>query len=180
MRQARRPRDHGSVEPAEIRAAFEAAFDHALLYHGFADHLRDYDLFVRIAGDRRLGESTRHVRYRFRHCVRATATTALTPEIWQRSLDDRLLTHAHADRLGGFVWGVKWQNLYPGMALKSPSDETERWAGALGIPFHEATVETNGHNLSLIFSDLMVDHLPPGHIPFAVPDHGAAIEIHPL
>jgi hypothetical protein len=39
------------------------------------------------------------------------------------------------------------------------------WCADLGIPFHEAKIETNGHDVSLVFSDLDVDRVAPGHSP---------------
>jgi len=38
----------------------------------------------------------------------------------------------------------------------------------VGIPFHQPTIETNGHNLSLIFSDLTLTACDVGFAPFAV------------
>jgi hypothetical protein len=160
------------VGPTEIRAAFEGAFDQAIVFHGFADHMRDYDLYIYATADPRAGAPHEHLRYRFTHCVRATATTALTPEIWRGSLDDHLLDDAPPDP-DGYVWGVRWQNLYPGMLLLPPTAETERWGNALGIPFHEATIQADGHKLSLVFSDLIVDRVQPGHVSFAVRPRGS-------
>jgi hypothetical protein len=68
------------------------------------------------------------------------------------------------------VWGVRWQGLYPGIRLVADSAEAERWSRELGLPFHEAAVETNGHNISLLFSDLIVQTVDPGYALFAVPN----------
>jgi hypothetical protein len=65
---------------------------------------------------------------------------------------------------------VKWQNLYPGMRLVAESADAERWSRDLGLPFYEAIIETNGHNLSLVFADLVVDVIVTGYAPFVVPD----------
>jgi hypothetical protein len=146
-------------------------FDQAIVYHGFAGYMRDYEVFLYAAADPRTGIRPEHLRYRFTHCVRATITSAVAPAIWKRSLDDRLLDHERGRDLDGYVWGVRWQALYPGMRLVPYSAEARRWSRELGLPFHEAAIETNGHNLSLVFSDLAVDAVPPGHAPFTVPDH---------
>lgn len=37
---------------------------------------------------------------------------------------------------------------------------------------HEVLVETNGHNLSLVFSGLRRSEVPPGFTPFSVPPDG--------
>jgi len=64
--------------------------------------------------------------------------------------DQAIVFHGFADYMRGYVWGVKWQNLYPGMKLVSESHDAERWSRSLGVPFYEAAVETNGHNLQLV------------------------------
>jgi hypothetical protein len=58
------------------------------------------------------------------------------------------------------------------MKLVPRSAEAGQWSRDLGLRFHEAVIETNGHNLSLVFSDLTVDAVPPGHAPFVVPEDG--------
>lgn len=157
-------------EQAEaITAAFDAAFDHAIVFHGYADHLRDYDIVVQLTADPSTGILEEFVLYRFRHCVSASATTAVAPATWARSLDDGLLDPDNAADLDGYVWGVRWQCLYPGMRLLDPSAAAQQWSEQLGIPMHHARIETNGHNLELIFSGLEVRTLEPGWAPFTVP-----------
>ena len=165
-------RDHPEVDTAQIQAAFDNVFDQAILFHGFADYLRDYEIFIYATADPRTGIRPEHLRYCFTHCVRATATTALSPGIWARSLDERLIDYDQGRHLDGYVWGVKWQMLYPGVRLVADSADARRWSRELGRPFHEATVETNGHNLSLVFSDLTVETVDPGYVPFVVPEGG--------
>ncbi|WP_435826542.1 YxiG-like protein [Amycolatopsis japonica] len=63
----------------------------ALVFHGFADYMRDYDVLVYATADPRTGIRPEFLRYRFKHCVRASVTSAVTPETWSRSLDDRLV-----------------------------------------------------------------------------------------
>lgn len=103
------------MNAAEIAAAFEDIFDQALVFHGFTDYKRDYDL-------------------------------------------------------DGFVWGVKWHSLYPGLTLVADSERTGAWSNALGIPFHEATIQTEAHDISLLFSDLVVSAVQPGWSPFVIED----------
>ncbi|MFI5841168.1 hypothetical protein ACIA8K_15845 [Catenuloplanes sp. NPDC051500] len=155
---------------SEIQAAFDDVFDQALVFHGFADYMRDYDMFIYATADPRTGIAPQHLRYRFTHCVRASTTSALSPQIWKQSLDERLVDHEQGADLDGYVWGVKWQALYPGLALVASSSEAQQWSRDLGLPFHEATIGTNGHIISLVFSDLVVDVLEPGYAPFAVSD----------
>jgi hypothetical protein len=160
------------VDISEIQAAFDDVFDQGLVFHGFADYMRDYDVFVYATADPRTGIAPEHLRYRFKHCVRAAATSALSPEVWKRSLDERLVDYEQGRDLDGYVWGVKWQALYPGMKLVRDSADAQRWSHDLGLPFHEAAIETNGHNISLVFSDLVIDPVDIGHTPFVVSDPG--------
>ena len=170
-------RDHPDVDRSEIQAAFDDVFDQAILFHGFADFMRDYEVFVYATADPRTGIRPERLRYRFTHCVRVTVTSAVPPEIWKRSLDERLVDYEQGRDLDSYGWGVKWQALYPGMKLVPDSAEAQRWSRELGLPFYEAAIETNGHNVSLIFSDLTVQTVQPGHAPFVVPESGPDFKI---
>lgn len=147
-----------------------------MVFHGFADYMRDYQVFVYAPADPRTGIAPEHLRYRFTHCVHAAVTTALSPEVWQQSLDDGLVDFEQGRDLDGLLWGVKWQMLYPGMTLRAESTDAQRWTDALGRPFYEAAIETNAHNISLVFSDLAVDQVGPGHTPFFVSDGGPDVK----
>jgi hypothetical protein len=61
------------------------------------------------------------------------------------------------------------------MKLVLTSADADEWSRHIDIPFYEATIETNAHNLSLIFADLAVDRADIGDTPFVVasdgPDH---------
>jgi hypothetical protein len=160
------------VEVSEIQTAFDDVFDQALVFHGFVDYMRDYDVFVYATVDPRTGVAPEYLRYRFKYCVRAVVTSAVPPEIWKRSLDPRLVDYEQGRDLDGYVWGVKWQALYPGMKLVRDSADAQRWSHDLGLPFYEASIETNGHNICLIFADLTVDTVGTGHPPFVVSDTG--------
>lgn len=161
------PDDLG-VDISKIQAAFDDAFDQAIVFHGFVDYMRDYEIFIYATADPRTGIAPEHLRYRFMNCVRAVATSALTPETWKRSLDERLVDYEQGCELDGYVWGVRWQALYPGMKLVRDSAEAQRWSRGLGIPFYEVVIETNGHNISLVFSDLAVGTVETGYAPFVV------------
>ena len=63
------------MNEAEINAAFGEIFDQALVFHGFADYMRDYLLYVHCTADPRTGIQPETLRYRFIHCVRAIVTT---------------------------------------------------------------------------------------------------------
>ena len=170
-------RDHPDVDSPGIQAAFDDVFDQAIVFHGFVDYMRDYEVLIYATADPRTGIRPENLRYRFTHCVRATVTSALSPETWKRSLDARLVDYERGRDLDGYVWGVRWQELYPGMKLLPDSAEARRWSDELGIPFHEAVIEANGHNISLVFSDLTVQAIDPGYAPFTVPGGGPDFKI---
>ncbi|MBE1875389.1 hypothetical protein [Myceligenerans pegani] len=151
----------------QLQDAFDEIFDQALVFHGYVDYMRDYDLYIYATADPRTGIAPEHLRYRFTHCVRATATTTVRRDVWATSLGDEFTDHLAWERAGepdGYVWGVRWQALYPGIRLLPESDEAARWASELGVPFHTARVETNAHDIELVFSDLRIDQVATGHV----------------
>ncbi|MEZ7127711.1 hypothetical protein ACBR40_20475 [Nonomuraea sp. AD125B] len=145
----------------KLQQALDDLFDQALLRHGFVDHLRDYQLVILPMPDPQTGTTPATRRYLFRYCVQATCTTALPAHTWRVSLDDRLTTYETGAELDGYVWGVNWQALYPGVTLITDSPTARSWAAAIGIDFHEVRIETNVHDLTLVFSDLTIEELPP-------------------
>jgi len=160
------------LSPTEITAAFDEVFDQAIVFHGFADFMRDYDVVICATADPRTGIQPDHLLYRFRHCVRATVTTAVRPDVWPNSLDDRLTDYEQGVEMDGYVWGVKWQCLYPGMRLIEDSAEAAEWSEKIDLSLYEALIETNGHNINLVFSGLDVRTLEPGWSPFTLPEGG--------
>jgi hypothetical protein len=155
-------RDHPGVDATRIQAAFDDVFDQAVVFHGFADYMRDYDVFIDATADPAAGTGPQHLRYRFTHCVRAAVTTALSPQIWKRSLDDRLIDPDQASDPDGFVWGVRWQALYPGMKLVADSADAAQWSRELDVTFLEVNIQTNVQNISLVFYDLTVTTVSAG------------------
>src|SRR5207245_10575281 len=122
-----------------------------------------------VGADRKTGTAPPVGRYRVRDCVDATITSAIKRGTWADSHDERLIDHETGKDLEGFVWGVKWQALYPGATLSAQSETADEWARAVGIAFHEAVIEGNGHKIVLIFSDLVVSRgLQAGYSPFTV------------
>lgn len=160
------------VNRDEINQAMDDVFDQAVVFHGFTDYMRDYDVVVWATADPRTGVAPEHLLYRFQRCVRATVTSAVPPEVWAKSLGDRLIDYETGVELDGYVWGVKWQALYPGMQFVSPSADASHWEGVLGVPFYEVFIETNGHNINLVFSGLSVRQVASGYAPFTAPPGG--------
>ncbi|WP_206051057.1 hypothetical protein [Nocardioides speluncae] len=97
----------------EIEAALDDVFDQALVFHGYADYMRDYDLYVYAVAHPSTGVAPEHLRYRFTQCVRASVASAVRREIWRGSLDEQLkdVDLDVANQVDGFVWGVRWQSL---------------------------------------------------------------------
>ncbi|SNX65456.1 hypothetical protein SAMN06272735_7295 [Streptomyces sp. TLI_55] len=142
-----------------LSEALDQIEDSAVVHHGFTDYMRDYEVVVHVTADPRTGVLPAHLRYLFRYCVAARCETSLEPWLWQKSLDDRLIDHATADGLDGWVWGVKWANLERAQVLPE-SDAARWWAGELGIDFHAVRIETQVHDLDLVFSELEITELP--------------------
>lgn len=65
---------------------------------------------------------------------------------------------------------MKWHDLYPGFSLTAPSATADRWAQELGIDFHQVRIQTNAHDITLVFSDLQISEVPVGYVPFQVTD----------
>ena len=63
--------------------------------------------------------------------MHAVVRSALSPQVWGESLDDRLIDYVEGRELEGYVWGVKWRNPYPGMRLLSESADADRWSRSL-------------------------------------------------
>lgn len=160
------------MDAGEVQSLLDEIFDQALVHHGFVDYMRDYELIVHCTAGPRTGVAPTFERLLFTYCVSVSVTTALLADVWARSLDDRLIDYATGVDLDGYVWGVKWQALYPGARVIAESAAARRWSAAVGIEFHEVLVETNGHNLSLVFSGLQRSEVAPGFTPFSVPPDG--------
>ncbi|MEY9887268.1 hypothetical protein ABIA31_000897 [Catenulispora sp. MAP5-51] len=79
------------MDLAVLERALDEIFDHGVVYHGFTDYMRDYEVIVHVSADPRTGIAPAHLRYVFRYCVEADCRTTVSPETWRRSLDDRLL-----------------------------------------------------------------------------------------
>ena len=129
-------------------------FDSFIARHGFASFVRDYDLVACIEEHQFL--------YRFSHCTAAWITTALSDQSWQKSWDDIYTDYAVWERAGapeGYLWAVCYSSAYPGATYVENSELAREWSVELGKQMHEVLIETNGHNIGLIFHDLSVREL---------------------
>lgn len=156
------------VEIARLSQALDDIFDGAIVHHGYTDYIRDYEVIVYVTADPRTGIPPIHLRYLFKYCVSAEVQTAVSPDTWRCSLDERLTDREIGPDLDGFVWAVRWQPLYPGAEVVADSERARSWADKIGIPFHEVRFEMNAHAITLVFSDLDVTEVGEGYAPFAV------------
>lgn len=102
------------VNRDEITRALDDVFDQVVVFHGFTDYMRDYEVVVGATADPRTGIAPEHLLYTFKRCVRANVSSAVPPEVRAQSLDDRLIDYETGVELDGYVWGVKWQGSTPG------------------------------------------------------------------
>jgi hypothetical protein len=167
----------GAASREIIKSGLEQVFDQALVFHGFADFTRDYDVYVHCTAHPRAGIEPETLRLRFKHGVRADVTTAIPHGTWAQSLDERLIDYEQGVHLEGYVWGVKWQCLYPGGKLVTDSTEAVVWTEKIGIQFHEVLIETNSQTIRLVFSGLVVATAAPGETPFIVSNDGPDFKI---
>lgn len=150
-----------------LQKALDEVCDQALIHHAFTDYMRDYEMVVYFGADTaRAGAAPTYKRYLFRHCVSAECVSALPPALWAQSLDERLIDYRTGADLDGYVWGVKWQCLYPGGSIRTDSARAREWSEAVGIDFHEVRFETNAHNLTLVFAGLDIAEVIDGNPPF--------------
>ena len=67
--------------------------------------------------------------------------------------------------------------MYPGSRVLADSERAKRWSRALGRQFHEVRIETNGHDLNLVFAELRASVVAPGYAPFVVGDTGPDLKV---
>lgn len=152
-----------------LRAQLDCLFDSDLMYHGFTKYMRDYELFVFNSVDPRSGLVPWHDRLLFRMCVEADVRSRVRPDTWSRSMGNELLAEHRVTRDShGYVWGTQSQELYPGATLVEGSERAHLWEREVGVPFHEVVIEANAQTINLVFSDLRVDRVATGHVPYEV------------
>lgn len=160
------------MDTEELQRRLDDIFDQALLFHTYAYWMRDYEMVVHCTADPRTGIQPTNLRYTFRYCTEAKVESTVRPDVWRRSLDDRLIDYSTGVDLDGFVWGVQWSCLYPGASIVHDSPVAARWAEAIGLEFHEVQIETEAYKINLVFSDLAVTEVGAGYSPLTVYDDG--------
>lgn len=145
------------MKRSEIQEVLERGqlFDGAIVRHGFTPYLRDYDIVAYF------GQGPQYL-YRFSHCTLVEVTTAVPDDVWQRSWSDCFIDYSEWLKSGepnGYVWGICESSVYPGAKYIADSALAREWTSRLGKTMHEIIIETNGHNLRLVFHDLCVREL---------------------
>jgi hypothetical protein len=143
-------------------------FDSAIVRHGFAPYMRDYDVIVEIPAAKPDGSGSYiegRYRYRFTHCVEARVETDVPPETWRRSWADVFTDHAAWEAAGnpsGFVWGVNHADAYPGARTVADAPAAAEWTEKLGQAMHEVEIRATPFLITLVCHDLRVDQLASG------------------
>ena len=137
--------------------------DVGILRHGFAAHMRDYEvLFEALWGHKQWADAKGTYLLRFTHCPEAAAVTAVSDEGWKRAWSDTFIDYAAwvaAGEPGGFVWGACWSTAYPGLTYVDGSDLARSWSERLGKPMHEVSIATEAFELRVVFHEFAVTKL---------------------
>ena len=127
--------------------------DFAVLYHGWAQHGRDYLLVIQDV----IGADPGTHEIRFTHVVRCDYETRVADDVWIRSWTDEFTDYQQwlaAGEPDGYVWGTNWSNAYPGLTGYGRSRVAAKWSKSLGKQMFEASLETDRFHLTLIFHSL--------------------------
>ncbi len=134
--------------------------DVGILHHGFAAHMRDYEvLFEALWGHKDGADAKGTYILRFTHCPEATAITAVSDAGWKEAWSEVFIDHAQWVAAGeppGFVWGTCWSTAYPGLTCIDGSVRAKRWSERLAEPMHEVCIATEAFELRIVFHDFTV------------------------
>lgn len=144
-------------------AEYGGFLDVGVLHHGFAPHMRDYDLvFEALWGKKEGGDAKGTYRLRFTHCPEATTTTAVRDSAWRQAWSDVFIDEAQWDAAGapeGFCWWARWSTAQPGLKYIDDSPHAKDWSERLGKPMHEISMTTEAFQVRIVFHDFTVTKL---------------------
>jgi hypothetical protein len=141
------------VDVSTLRQALDTVLDQALVYHAYTDYMRDYEMILYLTADPATGVQPVYLRYLFRYCVEVRTRTSVRRDVWRESLDDRLLGDPGTIDQGGYVWGVKWQCLYPGGTIVPDSQRAvsgRKPLASISTKFASRPTATTSHSCSPI------------------------------
>jgi hypothetical protein len=159
-----RLKGRGQMSNLQERIDRNEILDSAILWHGYAPHMRDYDVIVDIPAPVPGGGGVPYTEgrycYRFIHCPEVRVTTALPFEqIGGWTWDDAFINYEDWLRAGepdGYVWGTCFAHAYPGLSYVPDSELAASWAKRMGREMHEVLIESNAHKIELVCHDLIV------------------------
>ena len=141
---------------------FKLDVDDEILRHGFAPHMRDYDVIAEIYSD----ILPRGIYlFRFKHCFHACCTTTLSDETLRESGDDINLDYDawnKSETASGFVWAVcsaALADVKPGWNYVEDSEIAREYSLRLGKEMHEVRLKTHVYLLRLVCHDLEIRQL---------------------
>lgn len=120
--------------------------------------MRDYEVVLAVP------RGPQHV-FRFSHCPFVEVITGVRDDVWRYSWDDVFTDYSAWEAAGqskGYVWGVCYSLAYPGPTYLEDSKLAEEWTSRLGSLMHEVLIQTNGHDIRLVFHDLHITELREG------------------
>jgi hypothetical protein len=126
-------------------------FDQSIIRHGILDYIRDYEIIGYLSGF----DFDLEIQYIFKGCIKADYKVKVDPANY--SMNDALLDIEKQDSLDfpkGFIWGVRYSAVYPGITLTEQSEELEELKHQYGISFSKIHFDTQVYDLTLIFHDL--------------------------
>jgi len=131
-------------------------YDQAITRHGILDYIRDYEVTAYLCGD----SYDLELQYVFKGCIKVDYKSKVDPKYF--SMDDRLLALSRQGEPGypeGFVWGVKYADVYPGWTLEEDTSELRILNKLYEMKFHRIIFNTNAYDLSIIFHDVEVNEI---------------------
>src|SRR5512140_3302561 len=147
----------------EKLAEYGGFLDVGILSHGFAPHMRDYDIvFEALWGKKEWADAKGTYRLRFTHCPEVATITAVPDAAWQQAWADDYSDYARWIAAGepeGYVWGVSWSMACPGLSYVEDSQSAQRWSERLGRPMHEVLIETDAYQIRILFHDFILTKL---------------------
>lgn len=131
-----------------------------VIAHGFADYMRDYEIFV--AG--RFGPPFDDIhRYQFIGCVEATVGSNLDPQVFKESVGDEFVfagpDYRDKPEPNGFIWGLRYSTAHWGMLIIKDSDSVRRWSESTGLMMTAISISTEAFTIELVFTDFRYEYL---------------------
>lgn len=129
----------------------EDIYDVAILKHGFADYVRDYQFEIEANW---IGDSAGRYILTFKHCYDLTYKTLVKDDVLRKSWDDLFTDYQIWEKNNepdGFVWGTNCSLAYPGFKVIRNSDKATNWSDRLGKKINEVKLETNSFQMNLIY-----------------------------